>query len=57
MTLICMKMKLHAELIFISKVSHLDSFRNNSEQGKNQPQTQLMYDTGPELNTGHIGER
>ena len=26
MTLICMKMKLHAELIFISKVSHLDSF-------------------------------
>ena len=28
MTLICMKMKLHAELIFIWKVSHLDSFRN-----------------------------
>ena len=26
MTLICMKMKLHAELIFIRKVSHLDSF-------------------------------
>ena len=28
MTLICMKMKLHAELIFIWKVSHLDSFKN-----------------------------
>ena len=28
MTLICMRMKLHAELIFISKVSHLDSFWN-----------------------------
>ena len=28
MTLTCMKMKLHAELIFISKVSHLDSFLN-----------------------------
>ena len=28
MTLICMRMKLHAELIFIWKVSHLDSFRN-----------------------------
>ena len=28
MTLICMKMKLHAELIFIRKVSHLDSFWN-----------------------------
>ena len=28
MTLICMKMKLHAELIFIRKVSHLDSFSN-----------------------------
>ena len=28
MTLICKKMKLHAELIFIWKVSHLDSFRN-----------------------------
>ena len=26
MSLICMKMKLHAELIFIRKVSHLDSF-------------------------------
>ena len=26
MTLICMKMKSHAELIFIRKVSHLDSF-------------------------------
>ena len=26
--LICMKMKLHAELIFIWKVSHLDSFWN-----------------------------
>ena len=26
MTLICMKMKLHAELIFISKISHLVSF-------------------------------
>ena len=26
MTLICMKMKLHAEIIFIWKVSHLDSF-------------------------------
>ena len=26
MTFICMKMKLHAELIFIWKVSHLDSF-------------------------------
>ena len=26
MTLICMKMKLHAELIFIRNVSHLDSF-------------------------------
>ena len=28
MTLICMRMKLHAELIFIWKVSHLDSFLN-----------------------------
>ena len=28
MTLICMKVKLHAELIFIWKVSHLDSFWN-----------------------------
>ena len=28
MTLICMKMTLHAKLIFISKVSHLDSFWN-----------------------------
>ena len=28
MTLICMQMKLHAELIFIWKVSHLDSFWN-----------------------------
>ena len=28
MTLICMKMKLHAELIIIWKVSHLDSFWN-----------------------------
>ena len=28
MTLICMKMKLHAELIFIWKVSHLDLFWN-----------------------------
>ena len=28
MTLICMKMKLHAELIFIWKVLHLDSFWN-----------------------------
>ena len=28
MALICMKMELHAELIFIWKVSHLDSFRN-----------------------------
>ena len=28
MTLICMKMKLHSELIFIWKVSHLDSFWN-----------------------------
>ena len=28
MTLICMKMKLNAELIFIWKVSHLDSFWN-----------------------------
>ena len=28
MTLICMKMNLHAELIFISKVSHLDSLWN-----------------------------
>ena len=28
MTLNCMKMKLHAELIFIWKVSHLDSFWN-----------------------------
>ena len=28
MTLICMKMKLHAELIFIWKVSHLDSLSN-----------------------------
>ena len=28
MTLICMKMKLHTELIFIRKVSHLDSFSN-----------------------------
>ena len=26
MDLICMKLKLHAELVFISKVSHLDSF-------------------------------
>ena len=28
MTLICMRMKLHAELIFIWMVSHLDSFWN-----------------------------
>ena len=28
MTLICMKIKLHAELIFTWKVSHLDSFSN-----------------------------
>ena len=28
MALLCMKMKLHAELIFIRKVSHLDSFWN-----------------------------
>ena len=28
MTLICMRMKLHTELIFIWKVSHLDSFWN-----------------------------
>ena len=28
MTLSCMKTKLHAELIFIRKVSHLDSIRN-----------------------------
>ena len=28
MILICMKMKLHAEIIFIWKVSHLDSFWN-----------------------------
>ena len=28
MTLICMKMKLHAELIFVWKVSHLDSLWN-----------------------------
>ena len=28
MTLICMRMKLHAELIYIWKVSHLDSFWN-----------------------------
>ena len=28
MTLICMKMKLHSELIFIRKVWHLDSFWN-----------------------------
>ena len=28
MTLICMKMKLHTELIFIRKVSHLDWFRS-----------------------------
>ena len=28
MTLICMRIKLHAELIFIWKVSHLDSFWN-----------------------------
>ena len=35
MTLICMKMKLHAELIFIWKVSHLDSFwsRDTRELG------------------------
>ena len=28
MTLICMKMKLHAELIFVRKISHLDLFWN-----------------------------
>ena len=33
MTLICMKMKLHAELIFIWKVSHLDSFWKRDTRG------------------------
>ena len=32
MTLICMKMKLHAELIFIWKVSHLDSFETEAQE-------------------------
>ena len=32
MTLICMKMKVHAELIFIWKVSHLDSFWNRGKR-------------------------
>ena len=31
MSLICMKMKLHAELRFIWKVSHLDSFLNRGK--------------------------
>ena len=40
MTLICMKIKLHAELIFVCKVSHLDSFtlcnRGTRELGSGQ---------------------
>ena len=28
-----------------------------SEQGENQQQNQLAYDTGPKLNLGHIGGR
>ena len=30
--LICMKMKLHAELIFIRKVSHLNSFETEAQE-------------------------
>ena len=32
MTFICMKMKLRAELIFIWKVSHLDSFEKEAQE-------------------------
>ena len=32
LTLICMKMKLHAELIFICKVSDLDSFETEAQE-------------------------
>ena len=32
MTLICMKMKLHAELIFIWKVSHVDKFWTEAQE-------------------------
>ena len=40
MTLICMKMKLHAELIFIWMVSHLDSFWN---RGTRELENSLFY--------------
>ena len=45
MTLICMKMNLHAELIFIWKVSHEDSFwnRDNRQIGKD---LLLLTDSG-----------
>ena len=43
MTLICMKMKLHAELIFIWKVSHLDSFWN---RGTRELGNGLLITTG-----------
>ena len=32
MSLICMKMKLHAELIFVWKVSHFDSFKTEAQE-------------------------
>ena len=34
MTLICMKMKLHTELIFICKVLPLDSFETESQEDR-----------------------
>jgi len=35
-----------------------NNFRENPQsEGKNQQQTQPTYDTGPELNQGHIGGR
>ena len=40
MTLICMKMKLHAELIFIWQVSHLHSFWN---RGTRELRNGLLY--------------
>ena len=42
MILICMKMKLRAELIFIRKVSHLDSFWNRGKE--NSEMAYWIYD-------------
>ena len=37
MTLICMKIKLHAELIFICKVSHLTHFETEAQENSEMP--------------------